>query len=132
MPCRHYRLYATSTAASTSNIANVRVNIPGAGSGSIKALNFTLSSTGGAGVGTQGFEVSKNNAVQNSNDAQQTLGHCMLATGNATTSAVSSLILTDCPVKDGDYIYLHSMAQSGTAPASAVQSVDVIVEQPNA
>lgn len=132
MACKTYRLYATTTAASSSDVAHVRMSIPGNGLGSIKAVAWTLSATGGAGVGIQTWQLSRNNALQSTNDAQNTISHCQIATGNATTAVSNQMVVHDCPVKDGDYVYLHSGIQSGTAPAGATQFVDVIVEQPGA
>lgn len=132
MSCKTYRLYTTTTTGSTSNLASVRMNIPAGGNGVIRSINFALAGTGGAGVGFIGYEISKANALQNSNDAQNTIAHAQMAVGNATTASSNSLVVTECPVKDGDYIYLHSMAQTGTALANVVVSIDVIVEQPGA
>lgn len=126
MACKTYRIYVSST-ASGSNLASLRIQ----GSGSIKAVSIAAAAIGGAGTGWGMFEVSKQNAKQATNDAQNTIAHAFIEYANAGSSKTNHMVIHDCPVKDGDYIYLHADL-SGTAPASQWISVDIIVEQPNA
>lgn len=111
-----YKLVTQGTAS-----ANAAASIKITKKGTLKALNYSLEATGGAGVGRMCYELSKQNVSSVTiNDAPETVITAVcLALGNATSTDASGTQLLGTEVDVGDTIYVN-ITLSGTAPSSAV------------
>lgn len=116
---RSYKLFSSST-ASAGGVTQLRMNTKTR----IRGILFSLSLTGGAGVGRLEVELSKQNASNlATNDSPPTvLASAAVAVGNATTAADNTFIACDLPVESGDTLYLNQLV-AGTTPASAATQV---------
>jgi hypothetical protein len=114
-----YKLYGTA-AATANAVASLKITRKG----TLKAIMAAIASTGGAGVGWQQIELSKQNtsSLTTNDTPDSVIASFALATGNATTASDNVVLLTSVDVDVGDTIYLN-FSTAGTAPTSGVQQI---------